>query len=103
MNLLLDVSKKIAEEAKREVALYQNFECNPSTRQELKTNTKEGMPGSRRLRKKIDAGEGTVVELKIAIKVSQESCAEAKQALASAGTLDARLRQRAAPVLPSAR
>ena len=43
MNLLLDVAKKIAEEWKREVALYQNFECNcPSTRQELKTHAEEG-------------------------------------------------------------
>ena len=104
MNLLLDVAKNIAHEAKRKVALYQIFECNcPSTRQQLKTNAEEGDARITETTSKIEAGEGTVVELKIVIKVSQESCAEAKQALASAGALDARLRQRAASVVPSAR
>ena len=80
VSLLLDVAKKIAEEAKREVALYQNFECNcPSTRQELKTNAEEGGSRITETTSKIEAGEGTVVELKIVIKVSQESCAEAKR------------------------
>ena len=79
------MAKKIAHEAKREVALYQNFECRcPSNRQQLKTNAEEGDARITETTSKIEAGEGTVMELKIVMKVSQESCAEAKQALASA-------------------
>ena len=55
--------------------------------QELKTNAEEGDARITETTSKIEAGEGTL-ELKSVIKVSQESRAEGKQALASARALD---------------
>merc|ERR1712136_578262 len=53
-------------------------------------NVEEGGARITETTTKIEAGEGTLVELKTQIKVSRESRAQAKEALASAGALDAK-------------
>ena len=89
VNLLQEMAKKITEEGEQEAAMYKNFECYcRTTSQELKTNVEEGTARITDSTSKIKAEEGILVELKTVIKVSQESRAEAKQALASAVALD---------------
>jgi len=91
VTLLQGMAKKITEEGKQEEELYKNFECYcRTTSQDLKTSTNEGTARITDATSKIEAGEGALVELKAQIKVSQESRAEAKEALASAGALDAK-------------
>ena len=91
VTLLQDMAKKISEEGKQEEELYKNFECYcRTTSEELKTNVEEGAARITETTSKIEAGEGALEELKTQIKVSRESRAEAKEALASAQALDAK-------------
>ena len=86
VKLLQDVAK---ENRWQEVALYHTFECYcRGASQELKTNAEEGADRIRETTSKIEAGKGTQVKLQTVIKVSQESGAQAKQAVASSGALD---------------
>jgi len=91
VTLLQEMSKKITELGEQEATLHKNFECYcRTTSHELKTNAEEGTARITETTSKIEAGEARLLELKNVIKVSQESRAEAKQALVSAGALDAK-------------
>jgi len=91
VTLLQDMAKKINGEGKQEEELYKNFECYcRTTSEELKTNVEEGAARITETTSKIEAGEGALEEMKTQIKVSRESRAEAKEALASAEALDAK-------------
>ena len=91
VTLLQDMAKKISEEGKQEEELCKNFECYcRTTSKELNTNVEEGAARITETTSKIEAGESALEELKTQIKVSRESRAEAKEALASAQALDAK-------------
>ena len=57
-------------------------------KRELKTNAEEGSTRITETTSKIEAGEAVLMQLKSELKNAEQSCAEAKEALASAEALD---------------
>ena len=88
--LLQDVAKKVTEEVRQEGKCMNTPSATVEPRARTRKRIEEGVARITETTSRIEAEEGTVEELETQIKVSQESRAEAKAALASAETLGAK-------------